>query len=177
MKKQEVIINATSELAQFLEENFTGKRISFSGKISTTTNGQKIIFEKVSPSIPGKKLASSSRKKVTKASHLEILCTETFDSIRKAENRAMGRELIKHIAASKTHSISAGEIIDLFKKHKVSLYGPYGFSTELQSVNRVLLTRYGCSIIREDAGDFSTDLERTFALYNKTKKRKKTKRT
>lgn len=170
--KQAVIDDAVKQFKDFLENNFNGKRIRAGAYISVATLKTEITFVQQSPAGEARPLTSNKHPQVTKRGHLEILCGEMFESIRDPNIRTMGREVIQLISMSDIQTITAAEIIALFKKNRLTLYGRYKrcFQTELGKINQVLKTKYGCRIMRYNEAEFNNSPDRHFALFMTTTK-------
>lgn len=170
--REEVIDGAVRQFREFLEKNFNGKKIRVNSTVSVATNGTEVMFTLQSPEGEVRPLASNKYPQVLKQTHLEILAEETFENIRNPAIRTMGREVIQLITMSDIKTITAAEIITLFKKNRLPLYGKHKhcFQTELSKVNQALTTKYGCRIMRYNDAEFSHSLNRHFALFMITTK-------
>jgi hypothetical protein len=169
MTTEELITEATQQFSKFLKKHFNGKRIRINTTISVATLGNEIKFTEASPALISPPVYRN-RKHITKESHLEILSEEKFESIRDPAIRTVGKEIIHLIKTSELKTVTATEIITLFRKNSIPLYGKHklGFHTELARVNHILLSKYDCRILRFNEGEFSTSPDRHFALFTKT---------
>jgi hypothetical protein len=112
-----------------------------------------------------RKLAPAKLKQVTANDDWKVLRKEIFKSIKSMTLRLAGIDILVVMDQNPDKEISAGQIIEIFKKRSISLYGGKSFHTELARISNALHKNNSCRIKKVGDISASTDPDRKFGIF------------
>lgn len=114
-------------------------------------------------------LAPAKLKQATSEEAWKRLRKEVFRSIRNFNLRSAGAEVLFIMDASDDKTITADQIVKVFEKHSIALFGGRSFHTELARISNVIHNNHSCRIKKLGDNKASTDPERKFAVFHNRK--------